>query len=95
MSEPVPWQCPACRTWLAPHVTEHRCDPPQAGVTALPYVTGPAGSTGTSISTATLPGTVTTVNVSASPVTGREVLDYLQRHYLEQSSRNWNTGRAA
>lgn len=21
-----PWQCPACLAWIAPHVTEHRCD---------------------------------------------------------------------
>lgn len=20
-----PWQCPDCKTWMAPHVREHRC----------------------------------------------------------------------
>jgi len=30
------WKCPECSLVLAPHITEHRCDPPTAGVTAVP-----------------------------------------------------------
>jgi hypothetical protein len=22
----MPWQCPSCKVWNAPHVTQHRCD---------------------------------------------------------------------
>jgi hypothetical protein len=35
-----PWQCPACRTWLAPHVSEHRCEPGD-GVGAKPVSPAP------------------------------------------------------
>jgi hypothetical protein len=35
-----PWQCPACKTWLAPHVSEHRCDP-EGGVPAVPVPPAP------------------------------------------------------
>jgi hypothetical protein len=28
-----PWQCPACKTWIRPDVSEHKC-PPDDGVTA-------------------------------------------------------------
>lgn len=27
-----PWRCPACGVWNAPHVSNHRCDPPAMGV---------------------------------------------------------------
>lgn len=40
----VGWSCPRCDLVLAPSVTEHRCDPPAAGVTtAAPWqpITGP------------------------------------------------------
>jgi hypothetical protein len=29
------WRCPECSLILAPSVTEHRCDPPSAGVLAV------------------------------------------------------------
>lgn len=38
MNEPAPWQCPECRTWIAPHVDEHKCDPPSGGVAVRPVV---------------------------------------------------------
>ena len=99
MTSPAPWQCPSCSTWLAPHVTEHRCDPPQGGVTAIPSAPGPAGSTGTSISTATLPGTVT-VSVSGSAVSEQDLVRTVQRGLLRQSMNSarggWGLpGRAA
>lgn len=39
-----PWQCPACKTWIRPDVTEHRCPPPD-GVLAVtgPFIT-PGGA---------------------------------------------------
>lgn len=27
MTEPKPWQCPDCSTWMAPGVESHRCEP--------------------------------------------------------------------
>ena len=93
MSGPGPWKCPECRAWVAPHVTEHRCDPPAAviSVTSIdpPGLPGPASM---SISTATLPGTVT-VNVATS---GADVARAIQRTVLEQAASNWTLpGRAA
>ena len=85
----TPWKCPECGVILAPHVSEHRCDPPAAGVTALPFTGGPAGSTGTSISTATLPGTIT-VNVSGSVTTENELVDLIQRRLTERANRDWS-----
>ena len=38
MSEPKAWQCPACQAWQAPHVDQHRCDPPSGGVAVRPVV---------------------------------------------------------
>lgn len=32
---PDGWRCPECGIILAPSVTEHRCDPPSAGVPAV------------------------------------------------------------
>jgi hypothetical protein len=48
MTTPAPWQCPQCSTWLAPYVSEHRCDPPSAGVAAPLPVTpcGPSAGLG-------------------------------------------------
>ena len=99
MTDPAPWQCPSCLTWIAPHVPEHRCDPPQSGVTAVPLAPGPAGSTGMSISTATLPGTVT-VNVSGSAVAERVLADRITSLQLQRASMGYRTlgilpGRAA
>jgi hypothetical protein len=77
VSSPAPWQCPACSAWIAPHASE------------FPVAGGPAGSTGTSISTATLPGTVV-VNVSGSVTTENELADLIQRRFLEQANRSWS-----
>jgi hypothetical protein len=94
MSEP--WKCPECGTWLAPRVPEHRCDPPgTAGVVTQILPPGPAGSTGTSISTATLPGTIT-VNVTGSLVSQQDLADRVQSMMLQRASQNWTLpGRAA
>lgn len=73
---------------LAPHVTEHRCEPPESGVTALPYIGDPPGTTGTCVSTATLPGTVT-VSVSGGVMSEREVADAIQRQLLKRQRNNW------
>ena len=47
MTDPAPWRCPECRTWIAPHVNEHRCDPPSGGVAARPVI-APYSPPGTS-----------------------------------------------
>ena len=90
MTDPVPWQCPSCKLWLAPYVTEHRCDPPAGGITVTPLPSGPSGWTGTSVSTA--PGTIT-VNVSGTAMSEREVTAAIQRQLLRRQSRDW-TGRS-
>ena len=56
MSEPKAWQCPACQAWQAPHVDQHRCDPPSGGVAVRPVVV-PYSPPGTS--TLLYPQTVT------------------------------------
>ena len=38
-----PWQCPSCKAWMAPGVTEHQCKPPEDGVTAPVVPVTPAG----------------------------------------------------
>lgn len=91
----APWKCPDCGTWLAPHISEHRCDPPTASVISQISPPGPAGSTGTSISTATLPGTVT-VTVAGSAVSQRDLAGHVQSMMLQRASQNWTLpGRAA
>ena len=47
MTDPAPWRCPECRTWIAPHVNEHRCDPPSGGVAVRPVI-APYSPPGTS-----------------------------------------------
>ena len=55
------WRCPECHVILAPHVSEHRCDPPDAAVpaaTPAPPYSPSAGtavwpSTGTAVYTTT------------------------------------------
>jgi S1-C subfamily serine protease len=99
VSKPEPWRCPACLTWIAPHVPEHRCDPPGSGVTVIyPGTTGPASSAGISISTATLPGTVT-VNVSGAGVTSAaDLAGAVASQMLRRANSNWHSalpGRAA
>ena len=92
MTAPAPWQCPSCSAWLAPHVTEHRCQPPESGVTAFPYVAGPAGSTGTSINTTTLPGTIT-VNVSGSATSEQDLVRTIQKSLIRNANRNRHIAR--
>jgi len=58
------WRCPECGLILAPSVAQHRCDPPGAGVTTTVTPYEPP-STGTCVSTATLPpGSTWAVNVT-------------------------------
>jgi hypothetical protein len=64
-------------------------EPPAPGVTALPCIGDPPGTTGTCVSTATLPGTVV-VNVSGSVTTENELVDLIQRRLLEQANRSWS-----
>jgi hypothetical protein len=44
-----PWKCPECGSWLAPTVSEHRCDGDQgsAGATVTPILPTGGGSAGT------------------------------------------------
>jgi hypothetical protein len=61
-----PWQCPACKTWLAPHVSEHRCDP-EDGVGAKPVVPAPASPAPGALTWTTQPGwTITTTNLPST-----------------------------
>jgi hypothetical protein len=41
------WRCPECHLILAPDVREHRCEPPEAGVSVRPVVAPYSPSTGT------------------------------------------------
>ena len=83
------WRCPECHLILAPDVREHRCDPPEASVTAQPYIGDPPGSCGTFTSTAALPGTVT-VNVTGPVADDRALLGRLQVLQLQRA--NWRGG---
>jgi hypothetical protein len=85
------WSCPQCGLVLAPHVNEHRCDPPEAGTVALPYIGDPPGSGSMSISTATLPGTVT-VNVTGSAVSADDMARRVQGALLRQARMNRQAG---
>lgn len=93
MSTPGPWQCPACSAWIAPHVTEHRCEPPGAMVKVTSI--DPPGSGTTSSSASFPPGTVVTYNVTGSVTTERDLLDRLQSLQLKRANRNWRGGFAA
>ncbi len=85
MSTPAPWRCPDCLAWLAPHVSEHRCEPPSAAVPAQPVTVPPSG--GISVS-AYPPETVITVNVSGSAVSERDLADAIERQRLRAQSLN-------
>jgi len=76
VSTPAPWQCPSCLTWLAPHVTEHRCDPPPASVSVTSIE--PPGTGGT-FSSVTFPAGTITVNVSGGVTSERDLLRALQK----------------
>ena len=61
-----PWQCPACKTWLAPQVTEHRCKPDE-GTAAQPAPVTIWPGTGGGTVTATWPyGEIITTNTGYS-----------------------------
>jgi hypothetical protein len=80
----APWQCPACSAWIAPHIPEHRCDPPAGVVAALPYTGDPPGTTS---ATVTVPGTIT-VNVSGSAASERDLVRTIQKGLMKQASHN-------
>ena len=71
-----PWQCPACKTWLAPHVSEHRCEPPEGAVGAKPAPPRPL----TPVTTASN----VTMTFSGAPIIAgqlrRETLAYQRRN---------------
>ena len=46
MTTPLGWKCGDCGLVLAPHVNEHRCDPPSGGVAVRPVVAPYSPSTG-------------------------------------------------
>jgi hypothetical protein len=58
------WICPRCDLILAPHVAQHRCDPPSAGVTASPVVAPYQPVTGAT-ATVTYPQTCTVTTGTA------------------------------
>jgi hypothetical protein len=81
-----PWRCPSCETWMAPGITEHRCEG-DGGVPAKTSTSpaGPAGLAATvtttptgSVITYTWPST-TTVNVHGSVVSERDLMRAVQR----------------
>lgn len=47
MTTPLGWKCGDCGLVLAPHVNEHRCAPPEGGVSVRPVVAPYSPSTGT------------------------------------------------
>jgi hypothetical protein len=76
VSRPEPWRCPDCLTWIAPHVTEHRCDPPAAMVSVTSI--DPPGSGSGFAATAVPSGTTITYNVTGSAVRPEDVLRAMQ-----------------
>ncbi len=95
MTAPAPWRCPDCLAWLAPHVTEHRCDPPEGviKVTSIdPSGPLPLTFTGSGVNTTTLPGTIT-VNVQGSVTSENELADIIQRKLLQRAQANWSGPR--
>ena len=49
MTTPLGWKCGDCGLVLAPHVNEHRCDPPSGGVAVRPVVAPYTPSTGVTL----------------------------------------------
>jgi hypothetical protein len=89
----TPWQCPSCLTWLAPHVGEHRCDPPSGAVPAVVTPITPSGSTSTGGGAGGAGPLVVTLH-SNLRVSGRELAKVVQTKTLERARRN-GPGRAA
>ena len=82
----VGWACPRCELVLAPHVAEHRCAPPSAGVTtAVPQP--PPYTPPTSI-TVGAPDTWT-VTVQGSVSDPALITETLKRDYMRARAANW------
>ncbi len=64
-----PWQCPACFAWIAPHVTEHRCD--GGGGVSAKVPDDPVGPTG-SVSLDEMRTQAATVMAKAAVMRARE-----------------------
>ena len=84
------WSCPECGLVLAPHVTEHRCDPPSAGsggVTVTPWAPS-SGSGGISCSSDT-GGRVVSINAAGRVASTQELVEALNREQLARSANNY------
>lgn len=69
----VGWACPRCPAVMGPHVAEHRCDPPTAGVTTVgpqPPWPAPVGIAAPNV-TVTYPDTWTVTTGTSGPATAR------------------------
>jgi len=58
-----PWQCPACKAWIAPHVGEHRCEGDGSAGVREPAAPDPGDPGATMFTWA--PGTTTTGMITA------------------------------
>jgi len=89
----APWKCPECRAWVAPHVTEHRCDPPaaMARVTSI----SPPGTGGTFAVSAVPEGTTITYNITGTVMSDADLAAAVRRATLGYASHNWAGGRVA
>lgn len=97
---PVGWCCPRCSLVLAPHVAEHRCDPPAAGVTTVapwqpsPWPTSITVSTPDTwaVTTSAAPHTTGGAYLAAVPDTGgmpprHDITESVQRNIQIQRER--------
>src|SRR5512146_721852 len=104
---PDGWRCPECGLILAPSVTEHRCDPPSAGVhAAAPAPDGPpdgAEIVRRGISSIEevrarldkMPSWTVNTTVSLSPEQIKDLTQAIQRQLLKQAARNPQPRRLA
>ena len=88
----APWKCPECRAWVAPHVTEHRCDPPAAMVSVTSI--SPPGTGGTFAVSAVPEGAAITYNITGSVMSDADLSAAVRRATLGYASHNWAGGRA-
>ena len=97
------WRCPDCGLILAPSVTEHRCEPPSAGVHAVkprpgkdPDLTAMAvrevqenvASIDEARERLDMPQWTASTSLNLSPVQIRELTAAVQRELLKQAQRN-------
>ncbi len=85
------WKCPECGLILAPSVTEHRCDPPSAGIAAPVITPFEPPSTSTTVTWTPPPGTIVTVTnagMSLSQAQVTELAGAVQKRLLDQARRN-------